>query len=94
MEIIKAYDEFTVNNMIENACTEAVKVDRRKRKERLAKKRQALKQKLILNGLSLVLIVLGVILANVIKFDNGGCVVAALIGLMGLVIPFNMEITW
>ena len=94
MEIIKAYDEFTVSNMIENACIEAVKADRRKRKERLAKKRQALKQKLILKGLSLALIVLGIILANVIKFDNGGCIVAALIGLMGLVIPYNATITW
>lgn len=94
MEIIKAYDEFTVNNMNENACAEAVKTDRRKRKERLAKKRKELKQKLILKGLSLALVVLGLIIASVVKFDNGGCIVAALIGLMGLVIPFNMEITW
>ena len=94
MEIINAYDEFTVSNMIENACIEAVKADRRKRKERLAKKRQALKQKLILKGLSLALVVLGLIIASVVKFDNGGCLVAALIGLMGLAVPFNMEITW
>lgn len=94
MEIIKAYDEFTVNNMIENACIEAVKADRRKRKERLAKKRKELKHKLILKGLSLALVVLGLTIPSVVKFDNGGCIVGVLIGLMGLVVPFDMEITW
>ena len=94
METIKAYDEFTVNNMIENACIEAVKADRRKRKERLAKKRQTLKQKLIFKGMSLALVVLSLAVASMINFDNGGCIVAAVIGLFGLVVPFNMEITW
>ncbi len=94
MEIIKAYDEFTDDKMIVEACVEAVKEDRRKRKERLAKKRHVLKQKLIFKGLSLVCVILGILVASVVKFDNGGCVVTALIGLMGLLVPFNMEITW
>lgn len=73
---------------------EAEKIINYRRRKVTRKKIKQLKQKLILKGLSLALIVLGIILANVIKFDNGGCIVAALIGLMGLVVPFDMEITW
>lgn len=73
---------------------EAEKIINYRRRKATRKKIKQLKQKLILKGLSLALIVLGIILANVIKFDNGGCIVAALIGLMGLTVPFNMEITW
>lgn len=73
---------------------EAEKIISYRRRKVTRKRIKQLKQKLILKGLSLALVVLGIILANVIKFDNGGCVVAALIGLMGLAVPFNMEITW
>lgn len=72
----------------------AEKIINYRRRKVTRKKIKQLKQKLILKGLSLALIVLGIILANVIKFDNGGCIVAALIGLMGLVIPYNATITW
>ena len=73
---------------------EAEKIIDYRRRKATRKKRKELKQKIALKGLSFALVVLGIVLANVIKFDNGGCVVAALIGLMGLVVPFNMEITW
>ena len=73
---------------------EAEKIISYRRRKATRKKRKELKQKIALKGLSLALVVLGIVLANVIKFDNGGCVVAALIGLMGLIVPFDMEITW
>lgn len=72
----------------------AEKIINYRRRKVTRKKIKQLKQKLILKGLSLVLVVLGIILASVVKVDNGGCIVAALIGLMGLAVPFDMEITW
>lgn len=73
---------------------EAEKIISYRRRKATRKKIKQLKQKLILKGLSLVLVVLGIILVSVVKFDNGGCVVAALIGLVGLVVPYNATITW
>lgn len=73
---------------------EAEKIINYRRRKATRKKIKQLKQKFILKGLSLALVVLGLIIASVVKFDNGGCLVAALIGLMGLVIPFDMEIAW
>ena len=73
---------------------EAEKIISYRRRKATRKKRQTLKQKLIFKGFSLALVVLGITTASVVNFDNGGCLVAALIGLMGLVVPFDMEITW
>ena len=68
-------------------------IDYRRRKE-ARKRRKELKQKLAFKGLSVVLIIISIIVGFVVEFDNGGCVVVVLIGLVGLAIPFNMEITW
>lgn len=72
---------------------EAGKIINYRRRKATKKKIKQLRQKLIFKGMSLALVVLGLIVASVVKFDNGGCIVVALIGLMGLVVPFNMEIT-
>lgn len=65
-----------------------------RRRKATRKKIKQLKQKLIFKGSSLTLIVLSLAIASIVKFDNGGCIVAALIGLIGLVIPFNATLTW
>lgn len=89
METINYYDEFTVREMITNA----VKHDRMKCKNRSKRKARELKQKLAFKILCLLCIIGGITAASMVNFDNGGCLVVALIGLMGLVIPFDMEIT-
>lgn len=73
---------------------EAEKVINYRKRKATRKKRKALKQKFIFKGFSLACIILAIAVALIVKADNGGCVVAALIGLLGLVVPFNMEITW
>ena len=73
---------------------EAEKIISYRRRKATRKKIKQLKQKLIFKGLSLVLIVLSLAIASMVNFDNGGCVVAALIGLVGLVVPFNVTLTW
>lgn len=73
---------------------EAEKIISYRRKKATRKKIKQLKQKLIFKGLSLALIILSLTVASIANFDNGGCLVAALIGLMRLVVPFDMEITW
>ena len=49
-------------------------------------------QKLAFKILCLLCIIGGIAVVSMVDFDNGGCIVVALIGLMGLVVPFNMEI--
>lgn len=73
---------------------EAEKIINYRKRKTTRKRIKQLKQKLIFKGLSLALIVLSLTIASIVKFDNGGCVVAALIGLLGLVIPFNATLTW
>ena len=73
---------------------EAEKKINYRRRKASRKKRKALKQKLIFKGFSLACIILAITVALIVKADNGGCVAVALIGLIGLVIPFDMEITW
>ena len=89
METIDYYDEFTVREMITNA----VKHDRMKCKSKSRRKTRELKQKLAFKILCLLCIIGGIAVASMVDFDNGGCITVALIGLMGLVVPFNMEIT-
>ena len=89
VETINYYDKFTVKEMITNA----VKHDRMKRKNRSRRKARELKQKLAFKILCLLCIIGGIAVASMVDFDNGGCITVALIGLMGLVVPFNMEIT-
>ena len=66
-------------------------IDYRRRKE-ARKRRKELKQKLAFNGLSVVLIIISIAVGFVVEFDNGGCLASGVIGLLGLLIPFNMEI--
>lgn len=73
---------------------EAEKIINYRRRKASRKKLKALKQKLIFKGFSLACIILSLTVALIVKADNGGCIVAALIGLMGLVVPYNATLTW
>ena len=90
METINYYDEFTVQEMI----TDAVKHDRMKRKSKSRRKARELKQKLTFKILCLFCVIGGIAVASMVDFDNGGCVAVALIGLLGLIVPYNATITW
>lgn len=68
-------------------------IDYRRRKE-ARKRRKELKQKLAFKGLSVVLIIISIIVGFVVEFDNGGCLVSGALGFIGLVMPFNMEISF
>lgn len=72
---------------------EAEKIINYRRRKATRKKRKALKQKLIFKGFSLACIILAIAVALIVKIDNGGCVPVALIGLIGLAIPYNATIT-
>ena len=73
---------------------EAEKIINYRRRKATRKKIKQLKQKLIFKGFSLACIILAIAIASMVNFDNGGCVVVALIGLVGLVVPFNATLTW
>lgn len=73
---------------------EAEKVISYRNKRAIRRKYQALKQKLIFKSISLGCIILSLIALIAVDFDNGGALLGILIGLMGLVIPFNAEIRW
>lgn len=68
-------------------------IDYRRRKE-ARKRRKELKQKLAFKCFALLLIIINIIALFVVDFDNGGCLIGIIIGLIGLVIPFDMELTW
>ena len=73
---------------------EAEKVINYRRRKASRKKIKALKQKLIFKGFSLACIILAITAALIVKFDNGGCIAVALIGLLGLIVPYNTTLTW
>lgn len=73
---------------------EAEKIINYRRRKATRKKIKTLKQKLIFKGFSLACFILAITVALIVKADNGGCIVVALIGLLGLVIPYNATITW
>lgn len=73
---------------------EAEKIINYRKRKAMRKKRKALKQKLIFKGFSLACIILAIAVALIVKADNGGCVAVALIGLLGLIVPYNATITW
>ena len=73
---------------------EAEKIINYRRRKATRKKRKALKQKLIFKGFSLACIILAIAVALIVKADNGGCIAVALIGLLGLIVPYNVTITW
>lgn len=73
---------------------EAEKVINYRRRKATRKKIKTLKQKLIFKGFSLVCIILAITIALIVKADNGGCIAVALIGLLGLIVPYNATITW
>ena len=68
-------------------------IDYRRRKE-ARKRRKELKQKLAFKCFALLLIIINIIALSVVDFDNGGCLVSGALGLLGLVMPFNMEISF
>lgn len=68
-------------------------IDYRRRKE-ARKRRKELKQKLAFKCFALLVIIINIIALSVVDFDNGGCLIGIIIGLISLVIPFNMELTW
>lgn len=73
---------------------EAEKVISYRSKRAIRKKYQALKQKLIFKSISLGCIILSLTALITIDFDNGGALLGILIGLIGLLVPLNTEITW
>lgn len=60
----------------------------------ISHRRRKATQKLIFKGLSFLCVILGLAVASMVDFDNGGAVVVAMLGLLGLVVPYNTEITW
>lgn len=73
---------------------EAEKVISYRRKRAHRRKMRELKQKLVFKGVSLACVIAGIAVASIVEFDNGGAVVVALMGLVGLFVPFNAVITW
>lgn len=73
---------------------EAEKIIIMKRKKKLRRKARQLKQKLIFKGISILCIVTGIAVASIVDFDNGGCLAVCAIGLFGLLVPYNAEITF
>lgn len=73
---------------------EAEKVISYRNKRAIRRKYQVLKQKLVFKSISLGCIILSLIALIAVDFDNGGALLGVLIGLMGLLIPFNAEIRW
>ena len=73
---------------------EAEKIIDYRRRKANRKRKKELKQKMIFKGLALALLIISIIVAFIAEFDNGGCLVSGAIGLLGLVVPFNMEISF
>lgn len=73
---------------------EAEKIINYRRRKATRKKRKALKQKFIFKGFSLACIILSIAIALIVKTDNGGCIAVSLIGLLGLIVPYNTTLTW
>lgn len=73
---------------------EAEKVISYRSKRAIRKKYQALKQKLIFKSISFGCTILSLTALITIDFDNGGALLGILIGLIGLLVPLNTEITW
>ena len=73
---------------------EAEKVISYRSKRAIRKKHQALKQKLIFKSISLGCTMLSLTALITIDFDNGGALLGIWIGLIGLLVPLNTEITW
>lgn len=67
-------------------------IDYRRRKE-ARKRKKELKQKLGFKLMSILLIIISIIALSVVDFNNGGCLVGIIVGLIGLIVPFNMELT-
>ena len=89
-ETINYYDEFTVQEMI----TDVVKHDRMKRKNKAKRKAQERKQKLCFRLLALALIIGGLAILFISPIDGSAAVACIGIGIMSLLVTFNMEITW
>ena len=73
---------------------EAEKIINYRRRKATRKKIKTLKQKLIFKGFSLACFILAITVALIVKADNGGCIAVALIGLLGLIVPYNETLTW
>lgn len=52
------------------------------------------KEKIAMKLLGIILIIGSIVGINLVKFDNGGLIFTALIGLIALIVPHNMEIEW
>ena len=50
------------------------------------------KEKITMKFLGIILIIGSIVGINLVKFDNGGLIFTALIGLIALIIPYDMEI--
>lgn len=72
---------------------EAEKIISYRNKNIIRKKYHAIKQKILFKGISFVCFVFNLVALFTVEFDNGGALVGILIGLLGLLISSNVEIT-